>query len=690
MRWWRRTPDRRADPDAQPVQDFPELLAADSRAARAAVVGRIAGFTPDWKVAGTTGSGADAGVALVKVFGEQVAPVAQQANRLRDKYGREQLRIAGVTGRGSEVATVTLVFTLLETATATVAVPAGTQLLAPAADGDGQVVFETTRDLDATPARLAMLVAEAGTRTGRIGPGELTPATPVLAFGLRPQPGSALWLGFDGPVPFPRLSLGLELPAPPGTGSVVAGGVAGQRAAGEPNLSWELFTTGGLVPADVERDETLGLRQSGIVEVRTSRDWPALPHPTARAGTPAQRLRWLRVGLLSGRYDTAPGVVAVLVNAVLAEGAETVRDEILEPVDDPTSPRTRRFRLARAPVLRGSVRLVIDAPDPADLFDVAPRAERDDQPIRWEEVRSLARSKPYDRHFVLDEATGIVTFGDGVRGAEVPAGFRHVLATSYRTGRGRAGAVAAEAGFVPRGAIPFLAQVDNPAPAAGGADAEPVERLVARGPALIRARQRAVTPADVEVMAIDTGGDVGRVVALAGREVDGTTRPGQLTVVVVGRRRDDGGAPVPGAETLAAVARFLAGERRPVAPLGARVVVRPARFVPVQVEATFRPDDEADRSSVVLAATAAVDGYLDPLTGGADGRGWALGASIPYRRLVSVVAGVPGVAMVGRVAVVVGGRLVGRCRDAPLPAGTLPWPGHHLMLATAELEEERP
>jgi predicted phage baseplate assembly protein len=689
MPWWRRTADRRADPDAQPVQDFPELLAADSRAARAAVVDRIAGFTPDWKVGGQTGSGADPGVALVKAFGEQVAPVAQQANRLQEKYGVEQLRIAGVTGRGSEVATVTLVFTLLETATDTIAVPAGTQLLAAGAEGAGQVVFETTRDLAATPARLRMLVAEAGTRAARIDPAELAPATPVLAFGLRPQPGSALWLGFDGPVPYPRLSLGLELPAPAGAASVAAGGVAGQRVAGEPTLSWELLTTGGLVPADVERDETLGLRQGGIVEVRTSRDWPALPHPTSRTGTPAPPLRWLRVGLLSGRYDVPPRVVAVLVNAVLAEGAETVRDEILEPVDDPTSPRTRRFRLTRTPVLRGSVRLVIDAPDPADLFDVAPRTERGDQPARWEEVRSLARSRPYDRHFVLDETTGQITFGDGIRGAEVPAGFRHVRATSYRTGRGRASAVAAEAGFVPRGAIPFLAQIDNPAPAAGGADAEPVAQLVARGPALVRARQRAVTPADVEVTAIDTGGDVGRAVALAGMDVDGAVRPGQLTVVVVGRRRD-GGPPVPGTETLAAVARFLAGDRRPVAPLGARVVVRPARFVTVQVEATFRPDDEADRSAVILAATAAVDGYLDPLTGGDDGRGWALGASVPYRRLLSVVAGVPGVASVGRIAVVVGGRPSGRCRDAPLPACTLPWPGHHLMMATAELEEERP
>jgi predicted phage baseplate assembly protein len=686
--WWRRTPDRRADPDAEPVQDFPELLAADSRAVRAAVADRIRGFTPDWKV-GARG-GADPGVALVKVFGEQVAPVAQRANRLREKYGREQLRIAGVTGRGSEVATVMLVVTLLETAPGTVPLPAGTQVVAPGADGAGQVVFETSRDLAATPARLRMLVAEAGTRAVRVDPQELAPAAPVLAFGLHPQPGSALWLGFDGPVPFPRLSLGLDLPAPAGAAAQVAGGLAGPAPAGEPTLSWELLTADGLVPADVERDETRALRQGGIVEVRTSRDWPALPHPTVRTGAPLPPLRWLRVGLLLGRYDTAPRLAAIRVNAVRAEGAETIRDEILEPVDDPTSPRTRRFRLARTPVLRGSVRLVVDAPDPADLFDLAPRPGPSEQPATWEEVRSLARSRPYDRHFVLDEATGIVTFGDGVRGAEVPAGFRHVRALSYRTGRGAAGAVPASAGFAPRGAIPFLSQIDNPAPAAGGADAEPVDQLMARGPGLLRARQRAVTPADVEVLAVDVGGDVGRVVALAGVDVDGTVRPGQVTVVVVGRRRDDGRAPVPEEATLGAVARFLADGRRPLTPLGARVVVRPARFAAVQVEAAFRPAEDRDRSAVVLAVAAAIDGYLDPLTGGEDRRGWAPGASIPYRRLVAVVAGVPGVASVDRVAVVVDGRPSGRCRDAPLPPWTFPWPGHHLVLPLAGPGGARP
>jgi hypothetical protein len=51
-----------------------------------------------------------------------------------------------------------------------------------------------------------------------------------------------------------------------------------------------------------------------------------------------------------------------------------------------------------------------------------------------------------------------------------------------------------------------------------------------------------------------------------------------------------------------------------------------------------------------------------------------------------VIGNVTGVASVGRIAVVVGSRPNGPCRDAPLPAGTFPWPGNHLIIPVAELQ----
>jgi predicted phage baseplate assembly protein len=681
MSWWRRS-QRPGDPDAQPVEEFPELLQANSRSTRAAIAGRIAAFTPDWSVGR---AGVDAGVALVKVFGEQVAPVARQAGRLPEKYTREQLRIAGVAGRGPQPGTVMLVITLVEAAPASVSIPTGTQLTAPAADGTGQVVFETVNDLYATPSRLRMLALQAGTRTSILLPSEMTPQTPIMAFGTEPRPGNALWLGFAAPAPFPYLTLAFQLAAADvAQPSVTGGGVATRPAAGEPTLTWELLTKDGLVPAELRRDDTRALRQSGIVEVGTTGDWAPLHHPGLAAPPPDSELCWLRVGLLFGRYDTPPGVAAVPLNAVMAEGAETITDEVLEPVQEATQTAARRFQFARTPVLRKTVRLVVNAPDPADLFDVAPASERG-QGTPWTEVETLARSHPYDQHFVVDETTGIVTFGDGVRGAAVPAGFRHISAT-YRTGGGLATAVPADAGFGPRQTIPFLGQIDNPAPAAGAADAESVEAIVARGPALVRARGRGVNPSDLEALVLQASADLGRLVVLGGADVDGSRRPGQLTLVAVGVRRGDGRPPVPTEETLAAVVRLLVEGRQPVAPLGARVVARAANFVPVQLEISLRPDEDANRPALVLAVARAVDRYLDPLTGGVDQRGWPIAGTIGYQRLIAVIGNVTGVASVGRIAVVVGSRPNGPCRDAPLPAGTFPWPGNHLIIPVAELQ----
>src|SRR5690349_20090851 len=312
--WWR-SRDLRSDPDAEPQESLAEQIPETSRSVRAAIAARIAGYTaPEWNV--TAATGVDAGVALVRVFGEQAAPVLARVNMLRDKYTREHLGTAGVTGREPGVRRVTVVLTLQPTAAASVSIPAGSQLTAPGAAGADQVVFETERQIFATAATVAGYVAQAGVRAAGLAPSEVTAATPVPVFGGRPQPGNGLWLGFAGPGPFPRLTLRLML----------AGAGARASATDAPVVGWDLLTADGLVPADVHLDETAGLTSSGGVEVGTRRDWPELPHPALVADPATVPRRWLRLGLQQGQYDSAPALAGVLVNAVTAEGAETVRN----------------------------------------------------------------------------------------------------------------------------------------------------------------------------------------------------------------------------------------------------------------------------------------------------------------------------------------------------------------------------
>ena len=84
--------------------------------------------------------------------------------------------------------------------------------------------------------------------------------------------------------------------------------------------------------------------------------------------------------------------------------------------------------------------------------------------------------------YTLDAVAGVVTFGDGVHGAEVPEGFRNVRAVSYRVGGGKAGAVQADAISTLLSSVAFVTKVTNPWPATGGADMRSALRLLSAGP----------------------------------------------------------------------------------------------------------------------------------------------------------------------------------------------------------------
>src|SRR5262249_38208675 len=159
---------------------------------------------------------------------------------------------------------------------------------------------------------------------------------------------------------------------------------------------------------------------------------------------------------------------------------------VLEPVAGGDG---RRFRLARLPVIAGSVALevdgVVEEPAPADA-EAPPR--------RWTEVGDLALYGPDDAVYLLDPASGEGQFGDGA------PGFRHVRALAYRVGGG-SGAVEAGSVTTLLRTVPFVTGVGNPRPASGGADAEDRAATLARGAEEIRSRGRAVALADYDLLA---------------------------------------------------------------------------------------------------------------------------------------------------------------------------------------------
>lgn len=661
----------------------PELAAGSREAVAAEVRGRLAAYTPEW----TSQRVDDAGQALIRLFAEQMEPVLERVNRLPEKAIVEILSAAGVSPLPATPAAVLLRFEISLRAPASTLIPRGFQVGARPAGGGDLVIFETERSLWAAPARIAEMHRQQGSFFLELDPAEEAPLPP---FGRRPRPGNALLLGLSGDAtPGPFLTLGISVSEPAGAPPPVpAGGVAPLPVPAAPLLRWEILDGSTWKPVEVTRDQTGGLIRSGVVELRLPPRWPT-GRPADLAGE--AKLRWLRLRLIRGRFERPPEL-SLQLNLVAATAARTFRNEILDPVPGSGG---RAMRLQRTPVLPDT--LILEVAEGG--FDALgsepggePGSESETEPppasgvTRWHEVRDLAAHGPDERVYVLDPLTGIVTFGDGVHGAVLPPGFRHVRAFRYRVGGGAAGAVAAGAASNLLGSAPFLTKVENPLPATGGTDLEERARTLRRGPEEVRARERAVTAADYSLMALRTRGSrVARAHAMAGIHpaFPGRLLPGVVAVFVVPRDSAPGAPPVPTAEDLRAVASALAGER---APAGVEVVAAAPRYRRVRAEADVLIDPAADPGRTVTGALDAVDGFLHPLTGGDDGEGWPFGRTLEHNDLLRRLVALPGIRAVPRLILVVDGVRLRGCTDVALAPWELFWPEGHEVVPIEESE----
>jgi hypothetical protein len=420
--WWGQEarPNRRVQLTSSvgPGKQQPLLHREDRRTVFEELRLRVPAFTKEW----TNLRPQDAGYALLRLFSEQTEPVLQRLNRLPDKAFVEFLITAGVMPLSGRPARAMLAFSAAPAAPQSVLVTAGFQVSAPAADRSGdEVIFETERTLFVAPAEIQAAFVQEGHLFHEV---EVDGASGVSwqPLGSRPRPGAALLLGLSGNVtPRPTLSLGIQLApeaaVPP---PVSRGGLDPQPQLGGALLRWEFFDGGRFEAAEVILDETLDLKQSGIIELRVPTQW----RPGVPAGVEADApLRWLQLRLVYGSFDAAPSLSFVRLNSVAASAVRTIRDEVLEFV--PGSDR-RRLRLSQTPVIPESLVLLVDeggvaVADPET--GIVPDTRR-----RWQRVDDLSQYAPNDQVYVLDSTSGEIAVGDGVRGAALPPGFRHVSA----------------------------------------------------------------------------------------------------------------------------------------------------------------------------------------------------------------------------------------------------------------------
>lgn len=594
---------------------------------------RIPLYCPEW----TDHNVSDPGVTLIELFAWMMDILLYRLNQVPHKHYVKLLDLLGIQLEPPNAASAPLTFYLSAPQEQPVVIPQGTAASTSRAAGGEAIVFATDETLRILPARLSRILvrqrADSQSMAYReIGlqrlQREFTPFSAEL-----PQPGEAIYFGFEEPLD--RHYIGLDLDC------VRAGGL--NIIPESPPLSWQCWTETGWSDTDVELDSTGGMSWSGQVRLHLPR-----MAVTEIGGVSACWVRCQVVEPKGGQrpYATSPiirDVKAVTWGATVeATHATEVVAEMLGRSDG--SPG-QVFQLEHTPVLprRADERIEIWQTGMADW-----------EP--WQEVPSFADCGPDDRVYTLDSASGEITFGPALRQRDgtvrrygaVPVRGADIRFSRYRYGGGAAGNVRAGAITELKTALAYVARVANRFPAQGGLDAESLEHAIFRARNLLRTRYRAVTPADYEYLVLDAfRGRVARArclqTTLAG--AGGSPTPGQVYVIVIPMLPPEearGYIPLSRLalrdELQREISAFL-DERR---LLTTQLAVRAAGYKRVRVEAEVVARPGADERRLAQEIVAALNAFVNPLIGGPEGTGWPFGRELYLSDLYACIQPVEG------------------------------------------------
>ncbi|WP_407883379.1 putative baseplate assembly protein, partial [Scytonema sp. NUACC26] len=417
--------------------------------------------------------------------------------------------------------------------------------------------------------------------------------------------------------------------------------------------------------------------QGADVVLHIPQKWPVTSFTTYRG-------RWLRCVLTTPNtnqpsYTNSPRIVGLSVQAiggtVDASQSILILNEVLG-ISDGTPGQT--FQLQGSPILSRRENEFIVVTPPGGL------------PQKWQEVADFADSGASSLHYTIDSLTGEVQFGPLIRepnslshqtqirsriqqskqadskladlqmleyqyGAIPPRG-SEIRTIAYRIGGGRKGNVQSDTLQFLRTAVPYIAKVNNHNPARNGADGETLDRAVLRAPQILRTRDRVVTAEDFEVMAQRAvPGAIARVHCITPTS---SRDAGNIRLLIVPQANLDGIARGEGIRpeqfvieeaVQQKVLRYL-DERR---LLGVQVQLQEPKYVGVSIRAQVALEPAYEHSSaqqeILLKLRVLLYQYLNPLTGGPEGKGWPFGRSVYPSDIVALLQQIPGVRYLGAV-----------------------------------------
>lgn len=241
--------------------------------------------------------------------------------------------------------------------------------------------------------------------------------------------------------------------------------------------------------------------------------------------------------------------------------------------------------------------------------------------VKWREVEHFDRSRPGDRHFVVDRINHRLCFGDGVN-VRIPKNTAGpAFKTVVRCCDGAKANVSAQSVRDTMRNVRFVENIRNPVNAFGGMDMEKAEDALRRGTVMLGSRGRLVSVADYEREALDFSHTISQVRVVTGIRRDKTMREGSVSVVVLMEDYRDGRA------------SFLSLRERLRDHLLSRceLTVDPAMlevveplYMEVSVEVWIRTPDAEKHFEMQNTLVHMLTAYLDPVKN----RIWEIGGGV--------------------------------------------------------------
>ncbi|NEQ81758.1 MAG: putative baseplate assembly protein [Moorea sp. SIO2I5] len=413
-------------------------------------------------------------------------------------------------------------------------------------------------------------------------------------------------------------------------------------------LLWEYWNGQGWQQLTI-RDETENFTRSGLIEFMPPGDFA----PKEDFNLPPRY--WLRVKWLKGDYEVEPRLKQVLLNTTMAAQTATIQKEIVGSSD---GTENQTFQTTSQPILAGQElevrepeipsalekdKIILEEGENAITVTTNDTGRPQEIWVRWHQVPDFYQSEPRDRHYVFDNLTGKITFGDGRNGLIPPSGKGNIRMSRYQTGGGTAGNKPAGAIVQLKTTVPYVDKVINHQAATGGAQAETLDSLIERAPKEIRHRQRAVTKEDYEDLAKLASPEVTRAkcVPIANLKTNpldpNPDLAGAVSVIIVPRSRE--AKPLPSLELIKGVQNYLQAYTEPTVAIS----VVGALYVRVDITTEIAVTSLEGSREVAQRVEQTLAGFLHPLTGGFDGMGWNFGRQ-PYKSdLYRLLERVPGV-----------------------------------------------